>query len=247
MNVVELDGAYNVRDIGGLRTLAGGRTRHFLLYRGDSLDAISEKDEKLLFEKLKIGVVIDVRSRVEVDDTGLRSPTARYYQLPLIDDKSIGKLPFIHMSPEELADAYLADLHQGTAALRSIFEILAAHLINGTACIVHCAAGRDRTGAIMALLLASVGVRDEDIALDYVKSNRHADRIARRLASNPLYANGQTVDRRPVPASTETIAVLLRLVRRSYGTPAQFLLECGVAPVALRQLEAAVVDGPDPG
>lgn len=247
MSVMELDGAYNVRELGGLITSDGGRTCHRMLYRGDSLDAISARDEDLLFNRLHIGAVIDVRTQQEIAEASWRSSAVRYYNIPLISDKYIGTQPLTKISPDGLARAYLGDLRRGISSVRMTFEVLAAHLSAGIPCIVHCAAGRDRTGAIIAVLLAALGVRDEDIALDYVRSNVHADQVTQRLADNPLYANGQAEDGKPTMASADTVLVLLALLRRGYGTPAQFLIESGLTAATLRELEIALVEYPSAG
>lgn len=246
MGVIELDGAYNVRELGGLTTAGGGQTRHRLLFRGDSLDAISARDEDLLFDQLHIGVVIDVRSKQEIAFAKWKESAVRYYQIPLADDDDVGKQPYGNNTPEELAKACLGSLQQGSSAVRATFDVLAASLSAEIPCMVHCAAGRDRTGAIIAVLLAALGVSDNDIALDYVESNRHAHRVAQRLAENPLYANGQAADGKPALASADTILRLLALLRARYGTPADFLLESGLAPAALAQLRTALVEYPRP-
>jgi protein-tyrosine phosphatase len=199
MSIIELEGAYNVRDVGGLATADGRQTRHALLYRGDSLDAITDSDQDLLFRKLKIGAVIDVRARKEIACAAWRDSAVRYYQLAVIGDENAGTSPLPVSDPPELAKVYLADLQRGAPALCEILEVLAEQLGAGIPCIVHCAAGRDRTGGIMAVLLAAIGVGDEEIARDYVLSNHHARHVERRLAENPLYANGQVTGHGPVP------------------------------------------------
>ena len=244
MSAVELDGAYNVRELGGLATLSGGQTRPGMLFRGDSLDCISERDEDVLFNKLNIGAVIDIRSQQEIANAKWKESAARYYQIPLLNDGDIGKQAYADATPGTLALACLSSIQQGASAVRATFEILADHLSARIPCIVNCAAGRDRTGVIIAILLDSLGVRDEDIALDYVQSNRHAHRLARRLAENPLYANGQPAAGKPAMANADTILGFLKLLRQAYGTPARFLLDSGLAVTALMQLRIALVDSP---
>jgi len=59
MTAIELQGAYNVRDLGGLRTKDGRITRPGVIYRGDSLDNITPGDEKILFDKMaRIGQLV---------------------------------------------------------------------------------------------------------------------------------------------------------------------------------------------
>jgi protein-tyrosine phosphatase len=241
MSIIELAGAYNVRDVGGLATADDGQTRHALLYRGDSLDAITDNDQDLLFRQLNIGTVVDVRARKEIAYAKWRDTAVRYYQLAVISDENVGTSPLPVSDPAELAKVYLADLQNGAPVLREILAVLANHLEAGIPCIVHCAAGRDRTGGIMAVLLAAIGVRDEEIVRDYVLSNHHARHVERRLAENPLYANGQITGHGPVLASADTLTGFLALLRRGYGSPAQFLLASGLAAGVLRRLEAALV------
>ncbi|MGO9077586.1 MAG: tyrosine-protein phosphatase [Streptosporangiaceae bacterium] len=244
MGAVELDGAFNVRDVGGLSMLGGGRIRPGLLYRGDSLDAISAPDQDLLFGHLRIGVVVDVRTTAEISFAPWRESRVRYCQIPLVDARSLGTQPMAAATAGQLAGMYLSDLRHGAQALARILTVLADHLGADVPCLVHCAAGRDRTGAIMAVLLAAAGVRDEDIAGDYVQSNHHVHHVTARLAANPLYANGLTASHQPVPAQPETVTLLLAAVRREYGTVARFLLDCGLRPDALEHLTAALADGP---
>jgi protein tyrosine/serine phosphatase len=227
-----------------LATWEGGRTRHHALYRGDSLDAISERDEELLFNELHIGAVIDVRSSQEIAHAKWKDSAVRYYQLTLLGDQEIGTRAFPNASPGRLAQVYLSNLQQGMPAVCATFEVLALHLSAGVPCIIHCAAGRDRTGAIIATLLAALGVCDEDIALDYVQSNVHAHQVTQRLAENPLYVNGRTADGKPVMASAETILGFLTLLRGAYETPAHFLIESGLAAATLTQLQMALVEYP---
>jgi protein-tyrosine phosphatase len=244
MRAIELDGAHNVRELGGLVTRDDGWTRHCVLYRGDSLDAISERDEDLLFNKLHIGAVIDVRSDQEITYAKWKDSAVRYHRLSLLGDQAIGRQAFPNAAPEKLAKVYLSNLQQGISAVCATFEVLASHLSAGVPCIIHCAAGRDRTGAIIATLLAALDVCDEDIARDYVQSNVHAHHVTQRLAENPLYANGRAEDGKPVMASAETILRFLALLRGTYETPAHFLIGSGLAATALAQLQKALVEYP---
>jgi len=245
MTAVELQGAYNVRDVGGLRADGGGWTRPGLLYRGDSLDALSAADEKVLFGELGIGTVIDVRTPAEVSPAPWRESGVGYRQIPLIAPEFLGKQPMAQAAPPQLAAAYLSDLQRGAGALREICAVLAAELERGVPCLVHCAAGRDRTGAIMAVLLSAIGVTDAEVAADYTRSNRHAGHVTQRLAANPMYANGLSASGDPVLAEPETITVLLSLIRQASGSPVRFLAACGVDRALLARLAAALVGPPD--
>ncbi|HEV2371103.1 MAG TPA: tyrosine-protein phosphatase [Streptosporangiaceae bacterium] len=242
MSAIELDGAYNVRDLGGLPTEGGSQTRYGLLYRGDSLDAISPHDQDTLFHQLGIGVVVDLRTRPEVAPAAWRDGSVQYYQFPLISERKMGTEPFPVGQPEDLGRLYMSNLEDGQEPVRATLEVLAEHLSKGTPCIVGCAAGRDRTGVIMAVLLSMLGVTDDAIAQDYSESNRHAAEVALRLASNPLYANGQPPTGYEAIAVPEAMLAFLRLLRERFSSARQFALDAGLRPEQVDQLRAALIE-----
>jgi len=257
MTAVELQGAYNVRDLGGLRTSDGRRTRHGLVYRGDSLDHLTGSDTELLFSKLGIGAVIDLRTKEETDMAGERYPVPGY-RYSILAEGRLGREPFPSDDPEELAKVYLSNLDHGRAAAVAAIEIVAHYLSADVPSLFHCAAGRDRTGIISAILLGLVNVTDEQIAADYVASNRHARLVTRKLATNPLYSDSGARGREVILLKPETIGEFLRLLREKFGGPRQFLLDSEIAPEAISDIEghfvtsaedqpAVLDDAPAPG
>ena len=228
MTAIELQGAYNVRDLGGLRTKDGRITRPGVIYRGDSLDNLTAGDEKILFEKLGIGTIVDLRTQAETEGKDLYFPVPRC-RFSLLVEGRLGHEPFPSDDPAELGKVYLANLESGRAAVKGTFDIIAANLKAGVATLFHCAAGRDRTGVMAALLLGLVGVTDGQIAMDYVQSNRNARRVTRKLAENPLYADNNHDRPEVILLHERTILNFMRLLRDKYGTPELFCRECGVS------------------
>src|SRR5258708_12211931 len=112
MTAVDLQGAYNVRDLGGLRTKDRRRTRYGLVYRGDSLDSITPADAKILFDKLGIGTIIDLRTKAETDlsDTQFPVPVHRF---SVLAEGRLGREPFPSAHPPELPKVYLNTLNGG--------------------------------------------------------------------------------------------------------------------------------------
>ncbi len=150
MTAVELQGAFNVRDLGGLRTRDGRRTRYGLIYRGDSLDSITPGDAKILFDKLGIGTIVDLRTQAETELGDREFPVPRY-RFSVLAEGRLGREPFPSDDPAELAKVYLNNLEGGRSAVKNTFEIIAANLQAGVPTLFHCAAGRDRTGIITIL------------------------------------------------------------------------------------------------
>lgn len=244
MTAVDLQGAYNVRDLGGLRTRDGRRTRFGLIYRGDSLDSLTPSDAEMLFEKLGIGTIVDLRTQAETDLTELSFPVPRY-RFSVLGEGRLGREPFPSDDPTELAKVYLGNLEGGRPAVRQTFEVIANNLQAGVATIFHCAAGRDRTGIIAALLLDLVDVTFGEIARDYVQSNRNAKRVTRKLAENPLYAHHEAHQREVILLHEQTILGFVRLLHEHAGGPRQFCLDCGLSEETIAVIQDSFLGAPD--
>ncbi len=240
MTAVELQGAYNVRDLGGLRTADHRLTRHGLIYRGDSLDGITATDAEVLFGKLGTGAIIDLRTKAETDLSGLQFPVPRY-RFSVLGEGRLGTEPFPSDDPAELAKVYLSNLVNGRHAVRDTLGIIAPALQAGVATLFHCAAGRDRTGIMAAVLLGLAGVTDGQIAMDYVQSNRNARRVTKKLAENPLYKNHDKDRPEVILLHEQTILRFMRLLREQFGGPRKFCLDSDVPPEIIAVIEERFV------
>lgn len=236
MTAVELQGAYNVRDLGGLRTPDGRRTRRGLVYRGDSLDHLADSDANLLFTELGVGAIVDLRTKEETAAAREKHPVP-YYRYSILEEGRLGREPFPSDDPEELAKVYLSNLDHGRTAAAAALQTIARYLSADVPSIFHCAAGRDRTGIISALLLGLVNVTDEQIAADYIASNRNARLVTRKLATNPLYSDAGARGREVILLKPATILGFLQLLREKFGGPRQFLLDSGISPEAISDIE----------
>ena len=185
---IELDGADNVRDLGGLPTSDGRHVQPRRLIRADSLQDLSERDVRYLVDELDVRAVADLRTGVEVASEGpapmTREPLVDVRQLSLFpeagvntdavaveDDDGPVVLPWQTREREETADERrrgASGIYLGYLDDRADSVIGALRLIAGTdgATVVHCAAGKDRTGVVVALALAEVGVEPEEIVAD---------------------------------------------------------------------------------
>ncbi|SDT77480.1 tyrosine-protein phosphatase [Actinoplanes derwentensis] len=159
--------AYNFRDVGGYTGLDGRLVRWRRLFRADSLHRIREQDAAA-FTALGIRTVIDLRRETEVEKFGRVAEEygADYHNLVVrhIDWEQV-EHPADVVHERWLADRYLnfaEDGRKGIAdSLRLIADPVAAPVV------VHCMAGKDRTGTVCALTLSLLGVSDDDIAADY--------------------------------------------------------------------------------
>ena len=170
-----LQGAINFRDVGGYATADGRRVRTGRVFRSGGLHQLSADDERRLTE-LGIQWVCDLRSNAEVVEEPDYLPEGiQYTHLPLdaADNRLerlialfINRRKFANMLPE----MYINTILERNAPLYgNLLRRLAdpAHL----PAIIHCTAGKDRTGIAAALLLGLLGVPQEVIVADYSQSN----------------------------------------------------------------------------
>ncbi len=126
------------------------------------------------------------------------------------------------------------------AALRTI-----ADPPGGGAALVHCAAGKDRTGLVVALAMEVAGAERDAVVADYARTSERIDRIVARLASSPTYAHEmQTDDPQHHAARPESMARVLELLDERHGGPAGWLAEHGFGDDDAAALRARLSSSP---
>jgi protein-tyrosine phosphatase len=235
---VLLDGGANARDVGGLPTEDGGSTRSGALIRSANLQHLTPADLDRLVIDLGVRCVVDLRTDVEVaaegpgpithlDDVTVHhlslfpeaahtadriDPSPESQQDDSQPDKLLpwhdrGRPPRITGVP--VADLYLTYLEQRPDSVVSALRAIAS--AEG-AVLVHCAAGKDRTGVVIALALALVGVRRSAIVRDYAATESQIGAIVALLSRTPTYQR-EVADPAAIPAPTAAVmtAVLTAL------------------------------------
>ncbi|GAB2838015.1 tyrosine-protein phosphatase [Actinocorallia aurea] len=196
---IPLEGAVNVRDLGGLPTEDGGATRFGRVLRSDNLQDLTEADVTLLAGTIGIGHVLDLRTEAEVQREGpgpLKRAGVAHHHLSLFstsdDPKEVdvdAVLPWQKRDARETSGDRSVAAYQGYLSDRADSVVAAlrvmAHEEGGS--IVHCAAGKDRTGVIAALALSAVGVTRAAVVADYALTSERLDAILRRLLASDTY------------------------------------------------------------
>jgi len=175
--ILPFEGCHNFRAVSGWRSNDGRRLIAGRLFRSDQLDRLTDSDQDRL-QALNIGQVFDLRARAEIERSPSRWPEGA---LPMIwsgaesaADADLGK---VMTQSGQTADDFSAAMVRTYAkfpdelagAVRAAAEFLLGS--DEAPVLIHCAAGKDRTGFVMAFLLHAIGVRDDDILADYLLTN----------------------------------------------------------------------------
>jgi protein tyrosine/serine phosphatase len=267
---VRLDGTTNMRDLGGLPTADGGRTVAGRVLRSDNLQTLTPQDVQVLVEEIGLREVVDLRTTAEILLEG-RGPLRdvpeivhRHFSLLperghhtdvfAVEEDDLPDVPegwleslLPRQAPEHAQDeppavrAYLGYLHDRADAV--VDAVRAVARAEDGATVVHCAAGKDRTGVVVALSLAVAGVPHEEIVADYAMTADVIDALVAKLAASPTYA--EDMERRDVDRHTpraETMERVLALLDERHGGPAGWLREHGFGDADQAALRARLRD-----
>ncbi|MBA3309531.1 MAG: tyrosine-protein phosphatase [Nocardioidaceae bacterium] len=201
---LRLEGAVNARDLGGLPLRDGGATATHRLLRSDNLQGLSPYDVRLLGGEMGLSDVVDLRTDTErklegpapLDDE--HGVTVHHLSLLPGDGDEVREregdflLPWqqapdeVPAGQEEASTIYVSYLEDRPDSVVSALRVVARAT---GATVVHCAAGKDRTGVVVALALDLVGVHRGPIVEDYLLTGERIDAILARLSASPTYAS----------------------------------------------------------
>ena len=243
-----MTGAENVRDLGGLPLISGRQTRSGVLFRGDTLQELTPEDVALL-RSLGLRTVIDLRTPMEADREG-RGPLANepveYVNLPFMPDEQMIRgrdvaqdLVVAERRETDRVQRYLNYLRHAGDRVVGAVRVMASP--DGPPALFHCAAGKDRTGVLAAMVLDSVGVEREAIIADFALTNERLERIGTRLRRMDTYANYTgKLTLGDMSADPVTMSDVLGTLDREEGGAAGWLLGHGLRQDELDNLKAAL-------
>jgi protein-tyrosine phosphatase len=238
---VPFAGALNFRDIGGYPAAGGGMTRWRAVYRSDSLHFLTEGD-LAAFDALGVKAVYDLRRPGEVT----RFPGPRDHVRLEIPSGDLATWPAASLQTrrdgeEWLAADYLSMLARGPL----VFGRLLTRLADGgrLPAVVHCLAGKDRTGMAVALLLTALGVDHATVLDDYELTSRcQASRVPEVVKAFTRLGIGRPAAEALVSTPRWAMAQALRELDQAGGGIEHYLLgPGGVSPQTLSTLRAHFV------
>lgn len=247
--VISFDGPKNFRDLGGYLAENGARIKWRRLYRSNKLHDLTEADA-IKLEQLSIMTVVDLRTREEqrAEPSGWRTlprniitsarETAGSLRRAFLDDAQ---------TPEAAHKSMLSLYRLLPSLYQNEYKTLFARLIEGDApLLVHCTAGKDRTGVAVALILHALGISDENICEDYTMTEAllRPQRMA-TLGRAAMGAQSNSSDGMPFAvreivwrSDPSYISATFAAIDEEYGSVAHYLnRQLGVGASDIRKLQ----------
>ena len=243
-----MQGAPNFRDFGGYPTAEGRQVKWGFLFRSGRLSALSDQDVALL-DSLQLDLVFDFRREEEQQSELSRLPehgSPRVVSLPIIPGSNSR---FFEEGGAQLGGAsamfgFMLDINREFAGNqagtygRMFSEILR---VDDARFLVHCAAGKDRTGFAAAILLLALGVPREIVMQDYLLTRRffRPERELNRLRAKYQLEHVEPAAIMPMlEVHEDYLGVALGYIDESHGSVRQYLArELGVGPAELAELK----------
>jgi protein-tyrosine phosphatase len=233
-----ISGTLNFRDVGGYPVAGGGVTAWRTLYRSDALHRVDDAGSAAI-AGLGLKTVLDLRVLEEL----------LIAQDPLSDFADQG-IRTVHLSlvgqdfselPPELDGVYTFFVDRRGRSIADAIKLLAKP--GALPALVHCTAGKDRTGTVIAFALAAVGVSDELIAADYALSSMYliAEQTAVIGQLSAATGLGEQFTEALLASPPELILRVLDRAREQAGSVAEYLVGNGVTEEELAALKAVLV------
>jgi len=226
--VIQVDSGHNVRDLGGLPTVDGRTTAYGKLVRAEFTAAPE------LADRLRLRTVVDLRRprETEHESVAWAEHGVRWINLPF----GLGKASAVAGAGADFPSVYLGYLEHNPKTVIEAAAILMEP--DNLPAMFHCAAGKDRTGVLSALLLDVLGVERAAIADDYALSGPAVEPILARLSQLPPYET--MLASYDVAAHMPDRAAILEFLTRLGGTT-DWLTANGLDPALIERFRAALL------
>jgi protein-tyrosine phosphatase len=240
---IPLEGGWNFRDIGGYPTLNGGHTRPGLIYRSGSLHHLTEADRQTL-QGLGIRTAFDMRQDYEHKSEGPDQvgDSITVIQMPTsIGDTAIRDKVISDPNGFRMRDFYVSALAPRAEYHANLFRQIVVNLDHPL--VIHCSAGKDRTGIVIALLLRVAGVDDHTIVTDYTETARHLIGYSTKQAERFRgFGMPENVVREMLACPGINIRAMLDHLDATFGSAENYLIQGGASPEDIERFRLVFID-----
>lgn len=233
---IALQSCFNFREVAGLHTRSGRQIKRGLLFRSDSLHKLSEAEASLFSLTAAPKTIVDLRSTDEMNrfGAGPLADVVRYRHMPIAVAPGAASVALNQTG--SLLDVYVQMADASGPVVADVIRLIGSPDV--LPAVVFCAAGKDRTGITVALLLGTLNVNDDDIVGDYAATRpidpaALGDGYAERFASLPAGFH---------EAPPEAMRGFLAAVRRKHGSLRAYAVHHGATGGELRSLERALLE-----
>ena len=247
--ILDWEGALNARDTGGLPTAEGRRIKPGALVRSDVLTRLTPPGRAALIAH-GVRTVVDVRTSEEIArdvDYPFRAARAEndpnYVNVSFVvelDEEEEFEVRARRESATELSELNRMDLEVHKAGIGAIVNAVADAAPGGV--LIHCYAGKDRTGMSVALLLSVAGVSDEDISDDYALTTLNLDGLISDWLDTIEDKSERERMRILATPSRAAMLVTLAYVHDRYGSAEQYLRSAGVSIDHIARIKERLVE-----
>lgn len=211
------------------------------LYRADDPIRLTS-DGRDAVERLGLVAVIDLRQDVQVQRSAGFCEPERTLHMSLVDQVIDRDAPPPLERPEHLADLYDRMLAEAAPSFARVLDVLAQRLVQGPT-LVHCAYGKDRTGLIVAMVQALVGVSDHDIVHEYALSDDPVRARRRWLLAEPRHddPNIAAVSELLFSAPSEAMSTVVERVCARHGSTQAWVQSLPLDAATPERLKQALI------
>lgn len=239
------EGIHNFREVGPYALRGGGAFRTARIYRAGALEQMTAEDAAYLSDELDLHTILDLRHHDEIAMRVGPHPLEDRVQFHSIfpdhvrQDELIAELNGLYgagISPRR----YMHYLEIGGDRLARAFTLFADEA--NYPFLVHCTAGKDRTGVLVGMIMDVAGVAPGDIAHEYGLSNNSIDRLLAYLRNSGRVLEGTEDDiRARLATPPDKMAGFLELLYEKHGSAREFFLSQGVPEETIERVRENLV------
>lgn len=240
---LSIDGLVNIRDLGGLVAADGRTVRSGRVFRSDNPKSLTPSGLRQFHETVSPMTVIDLRIPLEVTREGyVLDEGVRVVACPMTPQSGINQAQIDAGMCDNLIDDYMRQIDVNARFVAQALGLIAEG--GHQPVVIHCTAGKDRTGIVCAMLLDILGVDHDQIAADYHLTTKNMAPVVERIRSAPVFQENGLADAPDwiFASDIETMHGFLARMTDTYGGAEAWAREQGMTPQQVEQLRVSLLE-----